>query len=604
MSQLPMSDSKQEPLNESPFPQAIVESTGGSASGRSLITRVWLVTGVCLAIAIGLVVWNQKPAGPSITIQFEQGHGLRPGNSLRHRGIDVGTVTAVTLMADDSGVAVEVELQPAARRLAREDSQFWIVRPQVSLTRVSGLDTVVGARYIEVQPGSTDRPRFSFTGRETPLTLAGSDSVSISILFKNGFGLSSGDQVRHRGIVIGELTTVDLNGDLSSVTAKVRLVASARQLARTGTQFWIERPTVTAAEIRGLDTLVGGRYVAVQPGSSDGAEQYEFEGLPVAPPGELPEGGLEIVLEASDRGGLNRGVPILYRGMQVGHVISVGLSSDSASVEARAWIDAAYRNLVREKTRFWSFSGMNVSVGLQGVRLEAESLSSILVGGVSLATPENAGAPVKTGQRFQCVTKPDDEWATWQPRLATGQHLVAETGPLPQPVRGLLRWQERSFGFRRNRSRSSWLLLLDDGRLIGPSDMFEPVTGALNDHTELEVEGRSMLITEGVASSFGKAAILNSSFSPSGNAIAWPLNRIEVVTRPVNCLIISSNGDEVGIDASRLTMSDGALQIDAAVSLSTAQHGAIVVSRDTGRVIGVLVVRDSERQISLFDKTP
>jgi paraquat-inducible protein B len=568
------------------------------------MTRVWIVTGACLSLAIGLVIWNQKPAGPSITVQFQQGHGLRPGNSLRHRGIDVGTVTAVTLTEGDSGVSVVVELQPAARQLAREDSQFWIVRPRVSLTRVSGLDTVVGARYIDVQPGSSDRPRFSFTGLETPLTLSGTDSVSISILFRSGHGLSAGDQVRHRGIVVGEVTDVDLTADLAGVSAQVRLVASARRLARSGAQFWIERPTVSAAEIRGLDTLVGGRYIAVQPGSADAAEQFEFEGVRVAPPGELPEGGLEIVLEASERGGLNRGVPILYRGMPVGHVISVALSSDSASIQARAWIEPAYRNLVRQQTRFWTFSGVNVSVGLKGVQLEAESLSSILVGGVSLATPENAGEAVKTGHRFECVTKPEDEWTGWQPRLATGHYLAGETGPLPQPVRGLLRWQERSFGFRRNRSRSSWLLVLEDGRLLGPAEMFEPVAGALNGQIELEVSGRSISIKAGSARKSGDLAIASAAFTPAADEATWPLNRIEANTQPVDCLVITSTGSELGIDASRLTMSAGALHIDASVSLNSGQHGAVVVARDSGRVIGVLLIDETARRIALFDKTP
>ncbi len=445
------------------LPTAIVER---GSSGRGLITRMWLATAACLVVAIGLVIWNQKPAGPTIRIRFEQGHGLRPGNSLQHRGIEVGRVSTVELNADGSGVVVEVMLDPRASSLARDGSQFWIVRPQVSLARISGLDTVVGARYIEVQPGPDTEPfRAEFVGRETPLSLSDADSAKIRIRFHEGHGLTIGDPVRHRGIVVGEVTAIDLNAELSGVLVRVQLSTSAQSLARQGTQFWIERPTVSVTEIRGLDTLVGGRFIAVQPAPEGTGPLFEFAGLDAPPPGEMPEGGLEIVLEARQRGGLGRGVPVLYRGFRVGHVSSVSLASDAATVEARAWIDAPYRHLIRENTKFWMDGGVDVKVGLQGLELSADSLASILIGGVSLATPPEAGTPVSSGRRFACEPRPEEEWLEWTPQLPVGNAASGIKPPLP--VRVSLEWAERSFGFRRQRSRSGWALLLSDGRLVG-----------------------------------------------------------------------------------------------------------------------------------------
>lgn len=383
------------------IPTAKVMSASPRFSIGSLSTRLWGVTVAALVVSIGLALWNLKPAGPTITIRFEQGHGLRPGNSLQHRGIEVGTVTQVGLSQDEKSVAVQVELLAAAKNLARQGSEFWIVRPRVSLARVTGLDTVVGARYLEVQPGPpSSAAKFNFDGLETPLSLSDADAVEIEIRFQNGDGISIGDEVRHRGIVVGEVTAVDLNHELTGVVVSVRLLKSAATLARAGTQFWVERPTVSAAEVRGLDTLIGGHYIAVQPGPVDAELSRSFDGLVNAPAGELPEGGIEIVLEASQRGGLRRGVPVLYRGQQVGHVIAVALSSDAATMEARVWIDATYRELVRNNTRFWMNSGIDVSVGLNGLKLSADTLSSIIVGGVSLATPTQPGAKVSTGHRF------------------------------------------------------------------------------------------------------------------------------------------------------------------------------------------------------------
>ncbi len=182
------------------IPAAKVKAERSRFSVEGLSTRMWGVTTAALVVSIGLTVWSQKPAGPTITIRFVQGYGLRPGNLLQHRGIEVGTVTSVELADDEQGVAVQVELLATAAKLARQGSEFWVVRPRVSLSKVTGLDTVVGARYLEVQPGPLGSDaRFEFDGLETPLSLSDSEAVEIEIRFENGDGLAIGDEVQHRG---------------------------------------------------------------------------------------------------------------------------------------------------------------------------------------------------------------------------------------------------------------------------------------------------------------------------------------------------------------------------------------------------------------------
>ena len=149
----------------------------------------------------------------------------------------------------------------------------------------------------------------------------------------------------------------------------------------------------------GLETLVGPRYLAVLPG--DGTPRRHFIGFPEPPVVETTEpGDLEIILHASQRGGLRRGAPVTYRQIPVGIVRSVGLASDGGAVEARVHIEKPYAQLVREGTRFFSVGGFEADVGLTGVSLEVESLAALLTGGVALATPPDAGEIVRTGHRF------------------------------------------------------------------------------------------------------------------------------------------------------------------------------------------------------------
>jgi hypothetical protein len=68
--------------------------------------------------------------------------------------------------------------------------------------------------------------------------------------------------------------------------------------------------------------------------------------------------------------------------------------------------------LLRTSSKFWVTSGLGIDVGLSGVRLNADSLSTIVRGGVSFATlaVSKEKTPVTTGQMFQLHDKPEAAW--------------------------------------------------------------------------------------------------------------------------------------------------------------------------------------------------
>ena len=119
-------------------------------------TRGWLwlipLAAVVFSGWLAKTAWSQK--GVRIELQFEEGHGLAPGDELRHRGIGIGVVDEVVLAQDRDGIVVNATLRPEAEDLARGGTRFWIVRPQLDFTGVGGLETVIGPRYVAVLPGA------------------------------------------------------------------------------------------------------------------------------------------------------------------------------------------------------------------------------------------------------------------------------------------------------------------------------------------------------------------------------------------------------------------------------------------------------------------
>ena len=583
-----------------PFPTAVVVPTRAARS----TTRLWWVTLAAVIGAIVLVTMSLKSHGPTITIRFAEGHGLKTGDVLRFRGIAIGEVSEVVLTPDLVRVAVKVQLELKASHVARRGSQFWIERPRVSLSRVSGLETIVGAKFLGVIPGQSDGPAVTeFEGTESPPTLSEPESIEITIRFHEGHGLQVGDPLRHRGIAVGEVTSVDLNHELSAVAVRVRLVGEAHHLAREGTQFWVERPRVSVAEVRGLDTLVGGRYLAVSPGPDDAKSRTEFEGLDVAPVAEVPVGALEIVLHAPQRWGVDRGVPVTFRGLRVGQVLSVGLSSDATNLEARAFIESRYRSLVRQNSVFWSASGVDVSVGFSGFQFTADTLASIAQGGVAFATPAEPGPAANTGQRFLYAKSPQEEWLTWQPRIAATDAALPNDAQLPVPQRAVARWEERSFGFRRDRERAGWLLLLSNGQLLGPADVLLPTESAIGPIL-LEIAGQELVLTTDRTQRLGSLATFRPADFKVDTVTAWKTaNMRSELSDPEDCLAVTdSQSPPIPIAASSLQARNGVWEVRSATGLGPAHHGAAVISVKDGRLIGQLLLDRGKAAIATFPK--
>lgn len=163
------------------------------------------------------------------------------------------------------------------------------------------------------------------------------------------------------------------------------------------------------------------------------------------------------------------------RGIPVGRVTSVGLSSDATTVEARVFIRPEHRQLVRKDSRLWSISGIEVDLGWTGVRMDVESLATVAAGGVALATPDPPGEHVTTGDRFELDAAAPEDWCQWQPRIPIGSTLLPHGLVLPQPMRAALRWRERNYvGLARERQLDGWVLAIDGDRLIGPGDLLVP----------------------------------------------------------------------------------------------------------------------------------
>lgn len=236
---------------------------------------LWLIPLLALCASAALLYASYQQRGIPVTLRFQEGYGLKPGDALRYRGIEVGRVHGIDLTPDLHSIEVEVRLFPSARDVAREGSRFWIVRPELGLSGASGLETLVGANYLRVLPGQGTF-RDTFTGLETPplLELLEPGGLEVVLTTPGQGNLRRGAPLSYRQVVIGTILSVDLARDAGSVEARVYINPKYAHLIREDSHFWkVSGAKFSAGWLSGLSfqidsvesLLAGGVVMAIPP---------------------------------------------------------------------------------------------------------------------------------------------------------------------------------------------------------------------------------------------------------------------------------------------------------------------------------------------------
>lgn len=216
----------------------------------------------------------------------------------------------------------------------------------------------------------------------------------IVISFKTAEGIEEGKtQVKLKDVKVGHVETVSFSPDLSEVLLTVSMVRDARPYLTDKTRFWVVRPRVGAGQVSGLGTLFSGAYIAMEPDNT-GKQVNRFTGLERPPVITGGRKGTSYRLKASSVGSLAVGSPVYFRQIAVGEVTEYRLSDDHEYVELGIFIESPHDQYVRDATRFWNASGLDVSLNASGVTLEMESIVSLISGGIAFETPgERATMP-------------------------------------------------------------------------------------------------------------------------------------------------------------------------------------------------------------------
>ncbi|MDA3921332.1 MAG: intermembrane transport protein PqiB [Salinisphaera sp.] len=229
-----------------------------------------------------------------------------------------------------------------------------------------------------------------------------SQGPTVTLEMDTAEGIKAGDtQLKVRSVDVGHVTRVGLTDDYQGAVVTVQMDPDTDHLLGDDTKFWVVKPRVGPQGISGLNTILSGVYLQLQP-ASHASEKRHFKVLDNPPVTRNGQSGVTIKLTSHGDNTLSVGDPIVYLGQNVGRIESSTFSFNKREMIYRVFVKAPYSKLLSHSTQFWLRSGVDFHLGSDGVDVQLGSIQSVLAGGVTFGLPDGvaAGKPVNDGESF------------------------------------------------------------------------------------------------------------------------------------------------------------------------------------------------------------
>jgi paraquat-inducible protein B len=313
---------------------------------RRRLSPFWAFPIVALLVGAWLAYTTLSEKGPVITIQFKTATGLEAGKTrVKHKDIELGMVDKIEPAEDLSHVSVMIKMSKRAESHLTDKTRFWVVRPRLSLTSLSGIETLISGAYIEMDP-APGKSTHDFVGLEEPPVITASQAGREFVLTSERLGgLGRGSPIFYRGLKVGEIMDYDASDLAGDIKIHAFVYAPYDTQVFDGTRFWNASGINIKADASGfgiemesLEAVLSGG-IAFETGESahrgDPAKALTsftlFSDRPAARDAGYTRTSRAIVEFGGSVAGLQVGAPVEFRGIKIGKVLDFYLSFDPAT---------------------------------------------------------------------------------------------------------------------------------------------------------------------------------------------------------------------------------------------------------------------------------
>lgn len=550
------------------------------------LSLVWLVPLVALGISLWAAWQSYADRGTLITISFENAAGISAGETtIKYRDVTVGKVEDLEFSEGLTDVLVHARIDKTVASFLDDDAEFWVVRPDVSLRGITGLETVLSGVFIEGNwDTEADVAQTQFVGLERPnLTRANQRGTRVILRADNGGSIAAGAPILHKGLKVGYLEKPELSFNGSQVMVSAFVESPYDRRITSSTRFWDTSGFSVSfgtggvsLDVNSLASIIEGG-IAFDTVVSDGepiadghsfdifsSEQAARDSLFTDPNAEVLQ--VAVLFEQSVSG-LAVGSEVRFQGIRIGEVSSLNAIVVGDGSNAQVRLQAV---LAVEPSRLGM--GPNATAGdalellsdfvTRGLRARMVT-GNILAGTlfVELVQIEDALPAIVNLTSGEYPVIPTTE-SDISDVAATAEGLLARINALPveelmDGAIDLMDSFERLANDENTRATPAALLaLLDESRALINSDDIQAIPGDLRNVIG-ELDG---LMSE--AADLGVIANLDAAVATAAQAAT----NIEVATR---------NLPQITADIETLTARANELELEALVTSATASLNAI-----------------------------
>jgi paraquat-inducible protein B len=308
--------------------------------------------------------FDAAQAGIRVKVKLSDFEGLQAGRTpVMYKGIQVGSLKTLKIDPDLASASAELTLDPLAEDYLVAGTEFWVVKPSISLAGITGLEALVKGNYIAIRPGDkggASQREFEARAKAPPLDLR-SPGLHMVLLTDNLGSLEVGSPVLYKQVKVGSVQSYQFSRKRKQLVIGVHIEKEYEGLVNGSTRFW------NASGITLSGGLTGGIQVKSESLQSLMAGGIAFE----TPEANVPlskriprfhlypnheealQKGMLVTIKIDRADGLRSGTPIRFKGLDVGKVEDVDLSDDLQSVVLKARITEVPERIARVGSQFW-----------------------------------------------------------------------------------------------------------------------------------------------------------------------------------------------------------------------------------------------------------
>ncbi|MBQ4849641.1 intermembrane transport protein PqiB [Pseudoalteromonas sp. MMG013] len=198
-------------------------------------------------------------------------------------------------------------------------------------------------------------------------------------------------QVKVRNVKIGTVETLRLQLEQNAVIARVQIDSHYDHLLTEDAKLWVVKPRIDESGISGMNTLLSGVYLELEPGQSEARSTlFTLQEEPALISQDVS--GKRFQLKAKQAEVLDIGSGIYFRNYKIGQIESAKFNVDDLIMEYGIFIFSPYDKLITTNAIFWVSSGIDVNLSTEGIQVSTGSLSKLIKGGISVDYPPNSTA--------------------------------------------------------------------------------------------------------------------------------------------------------------------------------------------------------------------